>query len=149
MHKSIFYVFFILLFGAFSYGFAEYYQWTDKNGVNHFTDNILEVPENQRPGLKVHPGIKPIQEKKEFGQLIEVPSPQALLEAEKASLKQEYEELQEKRNALLARQKTMKASEYNDLVHQLNTEILAFEQKRLAFENRVGTVNAAPKPQDK
>ncbi|HWO42446.1 MAG TPA: TIGR02281 family clan AA aspartic protease [Candidatus Eisenbacteria bacterium] len=31
---------------------AEFYRWTDQNGVVHFTDNLHNIPEKQRPGAK-------------------------------------------------------------------------------------------------
>jgi len=35
--------------------FAQLYRYTDKNGVRHFTDNLADVPENQRLKVQSYP----------------------------------------------------------------------------------------------
>lgn len=42
---------FLLLFPALAS--AEFYRYTDERGVIHFTDNYIEIPENQRPKVEI------------------------------------------------------------------------------------------------
>ncbi|MBW2654072.1 MAG: DUF4124 domain-containing protein [Deltaproteobacteria bacterium] len=44
--------------------FAEYYHYIDKNGIKHYTDDISEIPEDQRPNLNIYQSIQPSPEKK-------------------------------------------------------------------------------------
>lgn len=55
--KSIILAIFLILLSAIP-AICEYYEYVDKNGVKYFTDNIAEVPENQRKKItKRRPGI--------------------------------------------------------------------------------------------
>lgn len=54
----------ILLAGVFvllaTSAFGEYYQYTDESGNARFTDNLYEVPENQRPAVKTFESVGPV-----------------------------------------------------------------------------------------
>ncbi len=150
-----FYIFFTT--GAF----AQFYQWKDKNGVKHFTDNLLEVPKDQRPNLKIHEGINDSEKKKDT-QTNNEPPPEITLESEKTELDTEkteldseritleserieldkaYKAIQEKRKTVLAQRKSITQEKYNELVNQLNVEITALEQNHTAYETKVEAYN--------
>ncbi|NOY68080.1 MAG: DUF4124 domain-containing protein [Deltaproteobacteria bacterium] len=61
MLKRILCLFFLLIFAAVIPASAKYYQYTGPDGAVHFTDNIAEVPEDQRPGVKSYREIEPDQ----------------------------------------------------------------------------------------
>lgn len=44
----------IILFLTSSAVHAQLYEWTDKDGVTHITDDLGKVPESLRPDVKVH-----------------------------------------------------------------------------------------------
>ena len=52
----------VLLIGLFaaSYAFAEYYKYRDKDGVLRFTDNLGDVPADQRPKMERYREIQSV-----------------------------------------------------------------------------------------
>lgn len=44
----------MILFLTSSSAYAKLYEWTDKNGVTHITDDLGKVPEDLRPDVKIH-----------------------------------------------------------------------------------------------
>lgn len=44
----------IILFLTTSAAYAQFYEWKDKDGVTHITDDLGKVPENLRPDVKIH-----------------------------------------------------------------------------------------------
>lgn len=44
----------IILFLTSSAVYAQLYEWTDKDGVTHITDDLGKVPESVRPDVKIH-----------------------------------------------------------------------------------------------
>ncbi|MGE5305170.1 MAG: retroviral-like aspartic protease family protein, partial [Alphaproteobacteria bacterium] len=51
----------LLLLGNAPCSAAEYYRWTDQNGVVHFTDNLQNVPEKQRgPATRIKATDNPL-----------------------------------------------------------------------------------------
>jgi len=50
--KTIYFLIVVALIGFPYQALADFYRYVDKNGVRRFTDNLSEVPEDQRP--KVH-----------------------------------------------------------------------------------------------
>lgn len=145
---------------------AEYYQYIDKDGTKHFTDDISDVPVDQRPGLKVYHSIQSLDKKElpEAGTAV----PSESLEpseskTEKDKLKDEYKTLVEKRAALenesaaliekrqmLTQEKeTIDIKEYNERVTQLNAEITLYQEKSAAYEALVNQYNERINPQGK
>ena len=132
----------------FSPSFAEYYQWMDAKGVKHFSDNILDVPENQRQGLRVHREILTTddpanqnaaqnealatQRKNQARQKEE----QYLIE-QRVVLETEYKSLAEKRQAIVNKKPDEDMDAYNQQVQTLNEQTVAFEKKRMAYEARL------------
>ncbi|MBF0450180.1 MAG: hypothetical protein HQK75_05720 [Candidatus Magnetomorum sp.] len=53
--------------------FAEFYKYKDSNGVLRFTDNLAEVPENQRKGVDKYKEYIPPQPPEEKSTLEDIP----------------------------------------------------------------------------
>ena len=142
--------------------FAEYYRYTDDNGVVCFTDNLADVPVAQRTGDNVYEEIKSsrsdedgqkkesvlleaVPQEKEGVKEIGVLSKMQELNKEKEILDNMYEQLVTKKQALkkekasLSNSVTSKA--YQDKVIKLNQEISDFENRRQAFEEKVKSFN--------
>jgi clan AA aspartic protease (TIGR02281 family) len=49
MRNYLILLFGLALVGSAQLGAAEFYRWVDQNGVVHFTDNLHNIPEKQRP----------------------------------------------------------------------------------------------------
>jgi len=58
------YVLMVLLIGFMvaTYALADFYRYRDKNGVLRFTDDLTEVPEDQRPKLKKYKETQPVSQ---------------------------------------------------------------------------------------
>ncbi len=127
--------------------FAEYYSFIDSNGVKHYTDNILEVPVDQRPNLNVYSTIKSPEnepekitesEKKTGSDNSNTPESLAI---KKNELDIEYSALVQKQDALMAQKSSLDPKEFNDLVQQLNEKILAYQEKSLVYEKSIEQYN--------
>ncbi len=132
--------FFILLISIVH---AQFYQWVDKSGVKRFSDNLLDVPKDQRPNLTVHesiitkdPPTPPPETKRKS-----LARQQAALEKEKTALTIQYKDLQKKQKELLAQQKLLTTDLYNERIMELSGEIAAYEKKRTTFETKVQKFN--------
>ncbi len=153
MKKISFYFvcfFFILLISSVH---AQFYQWVDKSGVKRFSDNLLDVPKDQRPNLIVHesiitkdPKTPPPETKPES-----LAPQQAALKKERTQLSAQYKALQAKQKELLVQQKLLTPALYNERITELNVEIAAFEKKRATYEAKVINYNqkvkSSPAPQ--
>jgi len=64
----------ILLFCAAG-SWAGIYKFVDSKGVMHYTDNLLQVPEDQRPALEEEP-MEPVQPKKSGAGVVQVSAKQ-------------------------------------------------------------------------
>lgn len=53
---------FLIFFLASSVAYAELYEWTDKEGVVHITDDMGKVPESVRPYVKKHKASPRVEE---------------------------------------------------------------------------------------
>ena len=130
--------------------FAEYYHYVDKNGVKHYTDDISEIPKDQRPDLTIHQSIKTpdIKEPLKTENKVETISSESL-ETKRDKLVTEYNALV-KRNKTLAEQKnTIDQKKYNELATQLNIEIKQYQEKKQAYEKLVEQYNEQIKPSGK
>ncbi len=134
-----------------SVSFAEYYNYTDENGVKHFTENISDVPEKFRPQVQIHRTIRTPadQESQKSDDLQENEEAQnkdkmtrAQLTAQKNALQQLYSTLLEKMETLKAQKKTMNPDEYNVLVQKLNDEIRIYQEKNKNYERQVKDYNS-------
>ncbi len=60
MKKKILYLWIAFIAVGFcSESAAEFYNYRDKNGTMHFTDNLAEVPQNQLKKIKAFKSVKP------------------------------------------------------------------------------------------
>jgi hypothetical protein len=129
--------------------FAEYYHYVDKDGIKHFTDDISEIPEDQRPDLDVYKSIQsspekePPEEKPSNEKQIESNGSIALksLEIKNDELVNEYNALIKRNKALTGQKKTIDGKKYNELVTQLNIEIKKYQKKKEAYEKLVKQYN--------
>ena len=146
---------------------AEFYRYRDQNGTVRFTDNLTEVPPEQRADLKTYrevvssPPTTAFPETDPSGQ---APEPAATVSAEadeerraaeetaarlrqrQEALIQEYEALQKERAALAKRdgQRVNNAQQarYAEAVEALNAKIRDYQQRREAYERDVQAHNA-------
>ncbi len=135
---------------------AEYYHYTDENGVKHFTENISDIPEKFRPTVQINRTIYTPAGEEEQDSVIqqensETQNPEAQnkdkmkraeLIAQKDALQNLYRTLQEKTEKLKARKETMKPEEYNILVEKLNEEIEDYHEKNKNYEHQVEEYNS-------
>lgn len=161
---------FLFLAGAPTVSFGEFYKYKDPNGVVRFTDNLAEVPPDQRPKVESYsepedfltpaqkrqresassaqgkaPEKRPISEAEAAAEA-ETPEQQAArLREEKSRLEREYNEIMEAQNDLTARKKTLKSPasyrNFNKEQKRLRQRAEAYEKKREAFEQRVEAYN--------
>ncbi|MBI5468683.1 MAG: DUF4124 domain-containing protein [Deltaproteobacteria bacterium] len=66
----------IILFLTSSAVYAQFYEWTDKDGVTHITDDLGKVPESLRPDVKIHK-TTPAVEEEEAPPVPEIPNGEA------------------------------------------------------------------------
>jgi len=153
--------------------FATIYKYVDKSGVLIFTDNIADVPVEQRenvdrikeikspssnlPAKKLEVKMQPSPsavEKKEQDVPLD-PNTENLTElqtlnVEKQRLDQEYETLVRQRQELGKNKPDLtdaaKLEAYRKKVMDLNKKIKAFDVKRSAFEKKVAVFNAKNTP---
>ena len=138
---------------------AEFYKYVDKNGVALYTDDLSQVPVDQRPGVKefTESAIKePIstqntetpsiayeqnQEAKE-----DIDAMKARLERIKQELDQEYQALAKEKQQVAAEKKNIKnysdIPANNDKIIELNEKIKKYEEKQKAFNQEVKSFNA-------
>lgn len=152
--------------------YSEYYQYTDSNGVLRFTDNIANVPQEQRPDVKTHQSVKssPAQPKTrvkaaEEGSRLSTPAtggssiPEAGTWNEKLSvqanaldqmqveLDKTFNGLQAERNALAAKMPPAGATAkerdaYRQQVDALNAKIERYEAQYVDFKEKEKAFNA-------
>jgi len=132
---------------------AEYYKYTDGDGVLHFTDNILEVPQSQRKDVKQYQEIKPGDKapSDEPGDVDEeavgdIKKREETLMAEKAVLDKEYEALAAEKKIL--EEAAEKSRNYADnqkfeaQIEAFNARTTDYEKRRSAFKVKVDAFNA-------
>lgn len=115
--------------------FAEYYQYIDQNGVRHFTDNILEVPENQRKKLKVHQSIDSKSAEPAAPAKKQI-TPEELI-VKKDELDRLHDDLMKKRDELNQQKEKIGDKRYNERATALNKEIKAYQAKSKAYEELI------------
>ncbi|NOX35339.1 MAG: DUF4124 domain-containing protein [Deltaproteobacteria bacterium] len=121
------------------FAFAEYYHYVDKNGIKHYTDNILEVPENLRSNLSIYKSIQGPSKKKPAKTKSKI-TPEFLV-IKKDDLDNEYAALVKKRADLMEQKKTVGEKKYNLLAAQLNIAIKQYQEKSAAYEKLVEQYN--------
>ncbi len=154
----------LITMGIATSALAEFYQYTDQSGVLRFTDDLTQVPEDQRPTVKKYlepdDSLTPEQRAQKAldarqepaaEEKLEISGGEYLVEFErldkkKTGLDQRYTELIKERNDL-AKVKEEISSEaelkaYNEKINSLNKRITAFEAEREVFSKEVDAFNA-------
>ena len=136
---------------------AEFYQYRDESGTLHFTDNLGDVPVEQRAGIKRYHELKPDVppppkqagvEKGVSGRT--VPEGVDALQQEKKALDDMYEKLEAEKDALTKNVPKKDAppdviATYKRKVDRLNRRIKDYEKKRKAFKEKLDALKAARK----
>jgi hypothetical protein len=163
---KIVFIFALALMLLSGQGYAEFYKYKDSNGVSHFTDNLNEVPVDQRPNVgrykEADDALSPVQRYKkqqrekaarrkaekrsgktppEKKKSAYSSKQLAQLEKNKATLEQEKSELVKEQQALFKFNIKL-ADEAQIKAHKrkavkLNKRIRAYENKRQLFELKV------------
>ncbi|MDZ7833278.1 MAG: DUF4124 domain-containing protein [Desulfobacterales bacterium] len=145
---------------------SEYYQYTDKDGNLHFTDDKAQVPESQRgeidkfESIEKKPTPSSINARKRSsgsGDRATAPDPNTWdgglqmraeqLDAEKEALDKKFEALQKEKAELLGRQSTenMDADSrgaHKARIQELNERIKQYERSCEEFQEKVNQLNA-------
>lgn len=153
----------MILFCISSPLFGEYYKYTDKDGIVHFTDNLANVPVEQRTTADRYEEIKTPagldrdraalkQNKQEPSHKQDVENKSKTLSRfqtlnrEKKELDNAYESLVKRKQALRKAKSSISTSAesatHQRKVRQLNQAITDYEQRRKAFKKRAGDFNA-------
>ena len=154
--------------------FGEYYQYTDRNGVLRFTDDLASVPPEQRPDVKTHQSVQSAPVERTTGVAVtEKSSPSTAAAVKKtepsggtwqgrnsqkrqeldqmqADLKSTFEALQTERSVLEAKAPTKGATfeekvAYTEKVEALNAKIASYEEKLDAYNQKVNAYNSQAK----
>lgn len=143
---------------------AAFYKYRDANGVLRFTDDLSEVPPEQRPKMETYGQVEDFQrpapqtpikapdekaaeaEKGSDGsRAAEIADQYKELNEMKTQLDAEYEALMTEKKAIEAERKAAQTKEaqeaVNERVRGLNERIKAFDQKRGDFEQQVKAYN--------
>jgi hypothetical protein len=147
---------------------AEFYKYRDANGVLRFTDNLAEVPPDQRPNVSTYEGVQASGDAS-AEQAAALPSDEGQREAAaaggsgsgvkedlgeerkrlegiKQTLDKEREDLALQKEALKEERKRLRderdARVYNEKVKELNDRIAEYEQRRKAFQEQADGLNS-------
>ena len=136
---------------------AEFYKYKDANGVLRFTDNLLEVPEDQRENLQSYQEVVTPEESpatpdtvKKEAALQDRNNRIEQMNAEREILAQSYSDLESERKALLESapdpqdQKAYEA--HRKSIEAFNEKIKTYEEKRKLFQDKVDAFNAEISP---
>lgn len=134
---------------------CEYYQYVDQKGVKHFTDNISQIPEDQRKNLNIYQSIK--SPEKEPAAEPDNKMTAESLTIQRAELDKKYNDLIAKKQKLEDQKKEINETRYNELVNELNREIRQYQIENdtykdlvIQFNNKVTLKqNAPPEPDSK
>lgn len=156
----------IALVGFAAPASGEYYKYKDQNGVTRFTDNLADIPEDQRPKVKTYEEsesssayIESAKDKRQDFKAADSKENRREQRASKARSGSKAEQMRQKRDALEskhaglmkekqaleAKRDTIRTAQevraYQNEVAQLNTRISAFEKRREAFKKEVDAFN--------
>jgi hypothetical protein len=145
---------------------GEFYKYRDKHGTVRYTDNLAEVPPEQREKLQTYEGVsRPLTQEAPAAAAPDSPAPgepepqvpewtaeqtaaQAAvdqLRQRQQALLEEYAALQQEREALAAspgqRVSPAEQRRYDQQVQDLNTRLADYQKRRDAFEKEVAAHN--------
>jgi Domain of unknown function (DUF4124) len=132
---------------------AEFYKYKDANGVLRFTDNLLDVPRDQREKIQAYkevvtPETKPelTDEEIEESALNNKNSLIEQLNRERETLEQSYKDLGAERTALLksppSPQDQAAYEAHRQRIEAFNAKIKSYEEQRKLFQAKVDAFNA-------
>jgi len=135
---------------------AEFYKYRDANGVLRFTDNLMDVPEDQRENLQsyretVTPEAEPqISESAQKAAALKNRNSRIeQINEEREALAQTFNDLEAERNAILESAPDPQDQEayeaHRQRITTFNEKIKAYEQKRKLFQETVDAFNAEVK----
>jgi hypothetical protein len=144
---------------------ADYYRYIDKDGNVHYTDDLTNVPENQRTDINEYTGYQNDSNDQEKDERKEE-TPQPLLEQEqvknkpdmdkfseiKKQLDQKKKKLDEEYKALMEERKNIEknknkyrsksqAKKYNKAILEFNGKIEDYERRKNLFNKEVEEYN--------
>lgn len=132
--------------------YAEFYKYVDENGVTRFTDNLLDVPKDQRKSVKSYTESvtpdeeKPAESAKKEDKTKGLNKRSEELNAERELLAKEFAELDMERKELLKNAPEPQEQEAYEAhvkkVEEFNARIQAYEAKRKVFQEKVDEFNA-------
>lgn len=140
---------------------AEFYKYTDQDGNIRFTDDLSNVPQDQRPDVKSYEEFESTQppaapEKKEEtgqGSLEQEPETEKSLDAQGEQIREKHDQLEIEYQAIMkvkarleAEAKEQKTADetvqYNQKILELNKNISQYDQKRKALNAEIEAYNA-------
>jgi hypothetical protein len=135
---------------------AEFYKYRDANGVLRFTDNLMEVPEDQRENLKSYTEAVTPEEEPQISDSAQKAA--ALknrnsrieqMNGEREALAQSFNELETERKAILESAPDPQDQEayeaHRQRIMTFNEKIKVYEEKRKQFQEKVDAFNAEVK----
>ena len=133
--------------------FAEFYKYKDANGVLRFTDNLLEVPKDQREKIQTYkevvtpepePDISDAQ--KEDAALKNQNNRAEQINSEREVLEQSFKALDAERKSILESPTSPQEQEayeaHKQRIEAFNARIKAYEEQRKIFQAKVDAYNA-------
>ncbi len=135
---------------------AEFYKYRDANGVLRFTDNLMDVPEDQREKLQSYREVVTPEEKPQISESAQKAA--ALknrnnrieqMNGEREALAQTFNDLETERKAILESepdpqdQKVYEA--HRQRITTFNEQIKAYEEKRKQFQVKIDAFNSEAK----
>ncbi len=139
---------------------GEFYRYVDKSGNVKFTDDLGQVPVEQRPKAKTYMESKGIPEEKTDvsdaekektvqDSTAELDQRKIQLDKETLELKKEYEAIMKEQDALSEEQKKAKTriliQKYNKKAEAFNEKTAQYEKKRKALDERIVKYNSEVK----
>jgi hypothetical protein len=128
---------------------AEIYKYRDANGVLRFTNNLHEVPIDQREKVdSMHEIETKTEPEKDPAKTPEsdMDMEAEALNSEKELLDNEYAKLEEDRKSLVEMSEKEKNAEedaaFREQIESFNARIKAYDEKLKVFEEKVGQYNA-------